>query len=271
MKKKKLSELQVTGIVICLLFELLLLVCLAGMIISADTQPFLPMGAAVLLAMALVGMFIFAIVRDRMLPETVQLLYGRLLGGAFTGSGQRCQHRRLLDAARLYAQGKNAQSLELLRKLEPHCARDDDFAAVYAFMALNCSRLNNHEEAVSFYRNSLAYIPDQSRLLSNLSSSLTRLGRYDEAVSYGMKAIELNNMDPFALSNTAYALMRAGREREAIELAEQSLELNECQAQPIKVLCFSWFRLGNMEKSSYYYNLGRAKGYPAKYLDPMLQ
>ena len=268
MKKKKLSELQVTGIVICSLFEVILLVCLVGMIVTADSQPFLPMGAVVLLFMVLVGVFIFAIVRDRMLPETVQSLYGRLLGGAFTASGQRSQHRKLINAARLYAQENNRKSLEQLLELEPDCIADDDFAAVYAFMALNHSRLGDHREAVSFYLNSLAYIPGQPRLLSNLSACLTRLGRYDEAITYGMKAIELNDMDAFALSNTAYALMRAGREREAIELAERSLELNELQAQPIKVLCLAWYRLGDMQKSSCYYNLGRAKGFPAQYLDP---
>lgn len=268
MKKGKLSPLQIDGIGICAFFELLLLLCLIGMIVNADTQPFLPMGVVVIAGMALVGVFIFVIVRDRMLPETVRLIYGRLLGGAFTAKGQRRSHRRLINAARLFAQEDNAKSLELLRKLEPECVRDDDFAAVYAFMALNCSRLNNYREAVSFYRNALSYVPDQPRLLSNLSSGLTRLGQYDEAIEYGLKAIELNDMDAFAYSNTAYAMMRAGREREAIPLAEKSLELNERQAQPIKVLCLAWFRLGDMQKSSYYYNLGREKGYPAEYLDP---
>ena len=267
---KKLSALQTSGIGICAFFEFILLVCLISMIANADTQPFLPMGAVVIVCMAITGVFIFVIVRDRMLPETVQLLYGRLLGGAFTSRGQRSQHRRLIQALQLYARKENAKSLELLRKLEPECSRDDDFAAVYAFMGLNCFRLNDYREAASFYLNSLAYIPDRPRLLSNLCSCLTRLGRYDEAVEYGLKAVELNEMDPFALSNTAYALMRAGREREAIELAEKSLEYNECQSQPIKVLYHSWFRLGDMQKSSYYYNLGREKGYPAQYLDPLL-
>jgi len=269
MKKRKLSELQITGIGICGFFELILLALFIAMAVNADTQPFLPMGAVTAACMVLVGVFIFAIVRDRMLPETVQTVYGSLLGGAFTAKGQRSQHRRLFDAVRLYARQRNAASLEKLKKLEPECVRNDDYAAVYAFMALNSSRLNDHREAVSFYRNSLAYIPDRPRLLSNLSSSLTRLGRYDEAVEYGMRAIELNGMDPYACSNTAYALMRAGREREAIALAERSLELSELQAQPIKVLCHAYYRLGDMEKSSYYYNLGRSKGFPPQYLDPL--
>ena len=269
MKKGKLSELQITGIGICAFFGLILLVCLIAMIVNADTQPFLPMGVVVIFCMALVGVFIFAIIRDRMLPETVQLLYGRLLRGAFTAGGQRRQHRRLINAARLFSQENYAKSLELLKELEPECKTAEDFSAVYAFMALNCSRLNDYREAVSFYRNALSHVPDQPRLLSNLSSGLTRLKRYDEAIECGLRAIELNDMDAFAMSNTAYAMMRAGREREAIELAERSLELNERQAQPIKVLCFSWYRLGDMQKSSYYYNLGREKGYPAGYLDPL--
>ncbi len=236
----------------------LALIAFAAVLI--ERKPFLSDGLVPLLALAAAVCGIVYVSRDRMLPEICQARYSKIIGLAFTSKGQRTDHRRLLNAAELYHSSRYSRSLRLLERLELRCKRDSDYAAVYAFMGLNHARLNDPAKAARFYRNSLAYKPNQDNILSNLCVMLTDSGKPEEAVEAAEKAISCNSMNPYAHGNLAHALLRCERFEEAADAALRAHELNGCLPSPVITLCLASLRMGKTAESRRCYDLALSLG-----------
>lgn len=264
-----MHQSRVTGIVLCSFFGVICVIVLAAFVASG--RPFSPDYIPPLVIIALMVIFIVGILRDRKPPKLVEEQYSKLMGKAFTARGQSRLRRRLIRAAEFFSLKKYADSLRLLQKLELKCSRDSDYAAVYAFMGLNYNRLKLHKDSARFYRNSLAYIPEQATVLNNLCTAYFGTGQFEEAAEYGKKAIALNSMDPCAQYNTAFALVYAGHYVEALPYALRARELNERVYQPLFALALIHHWLGNRLESQLCRKAAISKGAKQATIDRALE
>jgi len=100
-------------------------------------------------------------------------------------------------------------------------------ACVLIFYSLLTARQNNYwQDPSAFYKRTLKYEPENSRMYYNLAVSAGRDGKKEEAVSLFKKAIEINPAFGDAYNNLGVTYSDLGNKEQAIAMFNKALELD---------------------------------------------
>ena len=88
-------------------------------------------------------------------------------------------------------------------------------------------KLENFEEAISYYDKALEIEPSNVSALSGTGDALVKLGKPDEAISYYDKALEIEPSNVAALSDKGDALVKLGKPEEAISYYDKALQIDQ--------------------------------------------
>jgi tetratricopeptide (TPR) repeat protein len=119
-------------------------------------------------------------------------------------------------------------------------AHPDDFWVNFVL----AEALGEGDEAIGFYRASLAIRPRTLRVCVNIAIALGRQGRPDEAAEYWGQALSIAPDSAFVRFNMSVAALSRGDFEEALELAEDALALEPSYAQAHGIAGEALFNLG---------------------------
>jgi serine/threonine-protein kinase len=143
----------------------------------------------------------------------------------------------LLVVAGLLAETGGDQ-VPFLRRVQ--LAHPDDFWVNFVL----AEALGEGDEAIGFYRASLAIRPRTLRVCVNIAIALGRQGRPDEAAEYWGQALSIAPDSAFVRFNMSVAALSRGDFEEALELAEDALALEPSYAQAHGIAGEALFNLG---------------------------
>ena len=150
--------------------------------------------------------------------------YAPYLGQAFRTDKK--SYRTLMKAIGYYNADKCQKAIGYLYQLEGICASQDDFGAVYFFMALCFEELEMEINAIESYEKLLVHKPSHSMGLSNLGLIYQNMGQGEKAEALYKRSIEADPYNPYGYSNLANHYLRVGEPELALEQARKSMQID---------------------------------------------
>ncbi len=136
------------------------------------------------------------------------------------------------------------------------------WASAEANLAFAYQQLDNHEEAASYFKQSLNHNTKQPQVCLSLGDVLNTLGRSDDAVAAYQKAIE--QVPHFALAHSRIGLIyaRKGKINEAENALSRAVQLDPTSAEAMSVLGAISARRGNFRQAKEWFGKIAAESVP---------
>ena len=96
-------------------------------------------------------------------------------------------------------------------------------------------------DRITFYKRTLKYAPESSRLYNNLADIYMDTGKNQEAIALLEKGSEVNPSDAYVYNNLGRAYTSAGRYAEAIAVFKRAIEINPNLAEAYNNLAVTYY------------------------------
>ncbi len=178
----------------------------------------------------------------------------QLLGEAYAKAGQtKDAEQQQREAQRLQPNEtakqllKDGKAQEALAETQKVFAKN---AETYAVMGDAQFRLNQFEDALKSYRQSLRLDPKFPNAQFQIGNALDRLGRSDEAAKAFQEAARLNSQDADAYFNLGNAYDKLRRDKDAVAAYQQAVKLNPGDADARYALGLSLLKSGQRDAAN---------------------
>lgn len=200
--------------------------------------------------------------------EVYKAQYKDVIRSAFSKPEDKKQLDKLLRAIAYFNKDDSiAKALNELNELLPLCKTNDEYCAVYTFLALSYEELfDEDEQIIEYYEKVLEYDETRSSIWSNLGRIYENIGKNEQAIDCLEKAIYYDNENSYAYHNLATAYYRVGEYDKTVEYDKIALDKNGKLYQAAAMLCLVYHQLGNSEESDRYFRIAVANGQNAESL-----
>ena len=184
--------------------------------------------------------------------------YADVIRSAF--QGQFMNRNKLLCAARLFDEGNYRKALKYLGQLQKECKTQDEFYAVWLFIALCFTDSQMHPEAIQIYRQMVNNQLADSRVFSNMGYVYAAMGEPEKAMSSYKEALYLDKNNASTHVNIANVHFGRHELEEAIPWAQKALELEPKMRQAATLLAIIYSITGDKEQAEKYRHIAIVNG-----------
>lgn len=132
-------------------------------------------------------------------------------------------HLKLMDAIRLYSEGKVEDAIPLLEEV---VKQRPEFVQAYTTLATMYRVIGKFDKAEELLRRGLKYNPEDNSLLSTLAITLTEKGEPEKAIPLFKKALKIDPLDEDAWNSLGIAYWRTGKFDEAMKAYKKALSID---------------------------------------------
>ncbi len=132
-------------------------------------------------------------------------------------------HLKLMDAIRLYSEGKIEEAIPLLEEI---VTQRPEFVQAYTTLATMYRVTGRFEKAEELLKRGLKYNPDDNSLLSTLGITLVEKGEPEKAIPLLKKALKIDPADEDAWNSLGIAYWRTGKFDEALDAYKKALSID---------------------------------------------
>ena len=114
--------------------------------------------------------------------------------------------------------------------------------------------INNHENAVTFYKKALAIDYNNTEILNNLAKSFLAINLYDEAIDTLQKSIILDDKNYDTHFNLGIIYLKKGDFNNAVQSFLNTIKIRPEDSNALNMLGVAFFKKGNIKSSISYYS-----------------
>lgn len=191
--------------------------------------------------------------------------YKKEIGEAFYDNKNK--KKKLLEAIRLYNEGKYDKALKMLEELQYDTYSRDDRLAVGLFMGLCYMDSGEEEKAYMVYRPFVDTREATDAIYINCGYLMqTYFNDEDKAIYYYEKAAQLNTKNDIVCNNIADMCFSKGDMEKAIEYAKRALEINDKRHEAASLLAIIYSKAGDKALADKYFHMAVVAGQDKKEL-----
>lgn len=132
-------------------------------------------------------------------------------------------HLKLMDAIRLYSEGKVEEAIPLLEEI---VRQRPEFVQAYTTLATMYRVTGQLDKAEELLRKGIKHNPEDNSLLSTLGITLTEKGEPEKAIPFLKKALKIDPTDEDAWNSLGIAYWRTGKFDEAMKAYKKALSID---------------------------------------------
>ena len=195
--------------------------------------------------------------------------YPQQLNGVYSRDAK--SRKKLLEAIRLFNEGKYKQAISVLDALKAKRPSKKDIAAVCLFSALCYEGWGLDDKAIEEYKQLLLNDPANSTAYSNLGGLYKKKGEYRNAEDCYIKAIESKPENHFPYNNLAQLYYSVGEIDGALVYARKALELCNNFRPAATLLAIICGAIGDNEQYSQYRHIAVTNGADGERIDELAE